>query len=65
MVLIFAPIIIDVSNIKNIGIIVVRSKNTDLSSLKFNLGLIFFTKKKDIKRKGVKRPISLLKKIKG
>ena len=58
-------VISNVNSSKNIGIIVVRSKNTNLSSLKFNLGLIFFTRKKDIKRKGAKRPICLLKKIKG
>ena len=52
-------------NIKNIGAIVVKNRNTNFSSFKFNLGVIFFTRKKDIKRKGAKRPICLVKKIKG
>ena len=55
----------EVNSIKNIGAIVVKSRNINFLSLKLILDFIFFIRKKDIKRKGIRRTICLAKKIKG
>ena len=50
---------------KNIGVIVVKSRNISFLSFKLILGFIFFIRKKDINKKGIRRLICLTKKIKG
>ncbi len=65
MVLIFAPVITDVINIKAIGKIFINNKNKNFLSFKLILNLIFFNNKYIKKKNGISIPICLSKKING
>ena len=59
------PIIREVKKINKTGIIIVKKRNINFSSLIFILSLNFLKRKKDIKRNGVNIPACLIIKIKG
>ena len=65
MVLIFDPITKEVITISKIGKILIDNKKSNFLSLELILNFIFFTNSQIIKKKGIKIPICLPKKIIG